>query len=573
MLIAAVVLAAAVGAVILFFQLRGRRAVAAVLSPLTYLVILWLMAFPIRAVLISSGTVPTQVIGFWGDPVLALSLVVSTVALAVIAAGFWSSSWSGRRTPPSDAAVPLVDVSLPPPDQVRPALVIAATAAASIAVFAVRSFENGNFVLFRQNAMLETRVGEGWVSVVSEVASFGLVALLTLFALKGFRGGSRIVAVALVLLHLAAAVAIAVGLSSRRPLATVLLGAAVVVFMKVRRFAGLAAVMLVGTVLLAPVLDAVRNTCLPCLFYDDVTTVDPVVGSSRLASDAVFLELLLLYDEVAPQQVLTAVQATRAQDLQRRRSEAAALPGADAPRAPLERELRSARPGAPSAAQTELLRLLGGGASSEPSPAPTPPRESRAEYERRLFITSASSSFEGAEHLASYFQRTSMLQVATGVDHGRAWIFNAGVALVPRDLWRGKPLVYGSNAEQRFLYPYMFEGTAGSTTIPVGLPVDLFFAFGVPIGLVVAFGLGRILAAVEWDLWNAADPARRGLAIFVFLNMFNLVRGGTGLLQSVLLQLIVLGLAFGFRQALAAAVSLLQRCIWTRQPALDGSTR
>jgi hypothetical protein len=149
-------------------------------------------------------------------------------------------------------------------------------------------------------------------------------------------------------------------------------------------------------------------------------------------------------------------------------------------------------------------------------------------------LIATSSSYEGVDHVATWLEQTTYWQKLTGVDHGISWLFNAALSLVPRNLWHEKPQIYGSLAQQAFLYPSMFA-TASYVTLPVTVVVDFSYAFGIPIGLLMAYLLGIALRWVDTRLYMPANYFSRALAIYIYINMFNVVRSGTGLIQGLVL--------------------------------------
>jgi len=154
----------------------------------------------------------------------------------------------------------------------------------------------------------------------------------------------------------------------------------------------------------------------------------------------------------------------------------------------------------------------------------------------RFVLTSISSSFEGIDHLSAYLQQAGWFGFLFGTDGGLSWLFNAVLGLIPRNLWMNKPEIYGSIAQQHFLYPWMYADGAATTTIPVSYVTDFIFGFGVMVGLFMAFMLGRLLRVLQECLWNRNSHfILKGFSLFVFLNMFNVLRGGTGFLQSVIM--------------------------------------
>lgn len=187
---------------------------------------------------------------------------------------------------------------------------------------------------------------------------------------------------------------------------------------------------------------------------------------------------------------------------------------------------------------------------------------SPSEYYLKFSIISISSSFEGADHLAALLEKASWRQLFSGVDFGKSWLYNVGLALVPRAAWPNKPAIYGSVAQQQFLYSEMYRNGPATVTLPLSLPVDFLFGFGLVGALVLCFFLGKILAVLQIGMWNAnAQPVTRAIALFCFVNAFNLVRGGTAMIQGLFIFLVVAALIIGMRRTFSATVGLLQ-AVW-----------
>ena len=167
------------------------------------------------------------------------------------------------------------------------------------------------------------------------------------------------------------------------------------------------------------------------------------------------------------------------------------------------------------------------------------------------------SSFEGVDHVARLLDKASATELLVGVDQGLSWLFNAGLALVPRAIWASKPVIYGGTEQLHWLYPDLFTGNFSSASIPTSFVVDFSFAFGLPFALVMAYVFGRLLGASERTFWDrASHSAQVALSLFIFVYMFNWVRGGTIIVQSVMLFSIPAALIFGLRPVLQAAFGL-----------------
>jgi len=208
---------------------------------------------------------------------------------------------------------------------------------------------------------------------------------------------------------------------------------------------------------------------------------------------------------------------------------------------------------------------------------PEQPFHNVADLAKHIFGSNSLSllfgSFEGVDHIARLMETSTWLQLATGIDYGLTWLFNAGLALIPRSIWASKPVIYGGMEQFHWLYSSLFKGDFPSAAIPMSFAVDFSFAFGLPFAVVMAFIFGRLLGVAERSFWDqASHPAQVALSLFIFIYMFNWVRGGTIIVQSVMLFSIPAALMFGLRPVLHAAfglageaVGLVGGCWWRSQ--------
>jgi hypothetical protein len=92
--------------------------------------------------------------------------------------------------------------------------------------------------------------------------------------------------------------------------------------------------------------------------------------------------------------------------------------------------------------------------------------------------------------------------------------------------------------------------------------VDFAFGCGVLVAALLAFLLGRALAILWQDLWShdASLPAR-AISLFVFIHIFNIVRGGSGILQVVLLFVMIAACSFGVRKTGASLAWSARRIV------------
>ncbi|OEJ66644.1 hypothetical protein BEN30_11870 [Magnetovibrio blakemorei] len=104
--------------------------------------------------------------------------------------------------------------------------------------------------------------------------------------------------------------------------------------------------------------------------------------------------------------------------------------------------------------------------------------------------------------------------------------------------------------------------------------VDFSFAFGLPFAVIMAYVFGRLLGVAERNFWDqATHPAQAALSLFIYIYMFNWVRGGTIIVQSVLLFSIPAALMLGLRPVLHAAFGLAGEAVGLVGGCWWGSTR
>ena len=180
----------------------------------------------------------------------------------------------------------------------------------------------------------------------------------------------------------------------------------------------------------------------------------------------------------------------------------------------------------------------------------------------QLAVFLFSTSFEGAEHVLQLLRKFDYAAIIGGVDQGLAWIFNAGLAFVPRSIWVEKPIVYGGIEQFQALYPGYFEGGINSTSIPVGFVVDLSYGYGILFGLILAFFLGRFFALCQLVIAeHDHNLFLLAVSLATFALMFNIIRGGSIHIQIVWLVLVMSIVISGVRSSFYGLHFLLFRVI------------
>lgn len=89
-------------------------------------------------------------------------------------------------------------------------------------------------------------------------------------------------------------------------------------------------------------------------------------------------------------------------------------------------------------------------------------------------------------------------------------------------------------------------------TLPPSFIVDFLYGFGFPSLLVLCFALGRFLGMSH--VWLVSGLQNREytrfiIGLFVMSCMFNIVRGGTGFVQSMMIMLFISLLMYGDEEA------------------------
>jgi len=181
--------------------------------------------------------------------------------------------------------------------------------------------------------------------------------------------------------------------------------------------------------------------------------------------------------------------------------------------------------------------------------------ESVTRVNHLLFL---STSYEGADHVVRFLDKAGWQELLTGIDHGVSWTFNFGLSFLPRAIWTGKPVIYGGLEQMAWLYPSYVRDGILTTAIPTSFVVDFAFGFGVPAGLILAFFLGRYFRVCEGALWTPnAHPVLVAFALVTFIFMFNTVRGGTAIGQTLVVFSVVAASMYGVRATLNALRGLV----------------
>lgn len=494
---------------------------AAVLSPIFYFSVLWWLAFPLHAFLLTQGWVDTQQRVVLNQSNIAIAVWFSFAAMLVV---YWGSRFQHSRemNPLSKT------IEGEPVDLDRLSLVLMLLIMLAVFFLTQTVYSTGTFAPFIGNEQNEARVGRGPLFVLSELFIYGLIAAIPSALRQRSWRSFRPTFLLIFLAGLLFATYIGIVLTSRRVIVLPLFALALAWLISRRKVnVLLASFLILASVFATPSLQFLRYTLTPPAEPASQRTTDPSWGSSepssrlnepssrlnepssRLSIDPpVQLPPIASYCRYSNSQptLQRAVLILDATDKERRFSE-------------------------PSAHVAQWLCSERG-------------------YPAAYFIQNIASSFGLVDHLSAYLGRVTLIQFFSGVDYGVAWAYNTLFALVPRAVWPDKPLHYGSVAIQKWLYPHMYEGTAVTMTLPPSFIVDFIYGFGVLSLLILCFGVGRFLAWTHIGLrqgLTAQNDPRFVLSLFLMAYMFNLVRGGTGFVQPFALMLSVVALMYGVK--------------------------
>ncbi|WP_331864933.1 hypothetical protein [Thiomicrospira sp.] len=468
------------------------------ISPVFYFALLWWLAFPLHAYLIYQGWVDTQqqVVVTSADIIIALWL--SLLSMGVV---YWGAVAGLRKN------VRHVNNACNAGSIERVLIVELMLIILAFYFLARTVFDSGEFIPFVGNDQNENRVGNGPFYLLSELFIYGLIASTPLIFASTRLNPRRLLFLGVIAVGIMLAVYMGIVLNSRRfivfPLFVLVLAWLYLSGMKYRK---LAALVIIGTILSAPFLQALRYSLTPTEAPEQALENESFVDDQLQYKPEDYANYCrYIYNHPSPQlQVLVT------------------------DRDGLERRL-------PHAAASVAGYLCEPGSTR---------------YASYSFIQNIASSFGGIDHLATFIHKSTLIEKIIGVDQGTAWSYNLLLATIPRSIWEEKPLHYGSVAIQKWLYPHMYENSDITMTLPPYFIVDFMFGFGFLSLLVLSYGLGRILAWSHLVLASALlsqNMLRFIFALFVMAYMFNLVRAGTGIIQPFLPILVVIMLMYGIR--------------------------
>lgn len=490
---------------ICFSLKKNNNSNSVAISPVFYFALLWWLAYPFHAYLIYQGWVDTQqqVVVTSEDIIIALWL--SFLSMGVV---YWGAVVGLRKkpTPASNASNACNDYSIERVTIVELILILMAF------YFLARTvFDAGEFIPFVGNDQNESRVGNGPFYLLSELFIYGLIASTPLIFASTRLNPRKLLFLGVFGVGIILAVYMGIVLNSRRlivfPLFALVLAWLYLSGMKYRRFAAL---VIIGTILSAPLLQAVRYSFTPTEVPEQALETESIVKDRLQYNPEASIEdyanyCRYIYAHPSPQ---LQILVTDSDGLERRLPQAAA-------------------------SVAEYL--------CEPG---------STRYAAYSFIQNIASSFGGIDHLATFIHKSSLIEKIFGVDKGAAWSYNLLLAAIPRSIWEEKPLHYGSVAIQKWLYPHMYENSDITMTLPPYFIVDFMFGFGFISLLGLSYGLGRMLAwshLVVASALSSQNKLRFIFALFVMAYMFNLVRAGTGIIQPLLPMFVVIMLMYGIR--------------------------
>jgi hypothetical protein len=475
---------------IIFNDLKRNSSVCdAVLSPMFYFALLWFLAFPLHAWMLYEGWVDTQQHALLTQRSLKTAVWLSLAILLVVYYGVRSARPSQIEQPTIPNAVGM---------KLGRILLILSLMIALALYFLMQSvFDKSNFTPFIGNAQNEFRVGRGPLFLLSELFIYGLIAAIPALLASSRRCSLWLLFLLVFATGIVLTLFMGIALNSRRIIVAPLFALALAwlyTSVDIRRFRGaLMALLLAGTVLLAPYFQILRYAGTP-----------PTLSEKRIDQVKNIPSYVRLIGGVpTPQKFVVILEANG-----------------------IERNI--------SGLSARIAMEL-----SDP-----------CNYKAYAFLQNIFSSYGLVDHLATFLDKASSSELLFGVDHGISWSYNMALALVPRAIWKEKPLHYGSVAMQKWLYPDMFKNSAVTMTLPPSFIVDFIYGFGGLSLLALSFGLGRLLAWSHSCLLNGLQPSnqvRFVIGLFLISYMFNIFRCGTGFVQALIPLLVVIVLFYGIK--------------------------
>jgi hypothetical protein len=554
MLAAILYLALAVALLGIVMACRRYGTASGLCSFLTYFIFIWTICFPARAFLIHYWTIPTQAVGAWSENELALAMLCAIVSLGLIIVGFMAvPTLTSPPSPPSSGH----DEN----DQlIRQRLLAFLTLASVVALgFALSLvWKDGTWVYWKSTGLIEQRVGAGPLFLLAELPSFGVFLLAAHFSsVRQLRLGPCSLAVGALLIS--SALVVSSAMATRRPIAYICLAAFLVLAIRKQWAKPLLALAMVATLLASPILHMFRYACIPCLFNQAVEFRADKGASLESILVEVEKDLATRLEGVKSKEELTPEDYKKISRVGERWASIRSTLGmktsqedVSSLRESLEKPLSP-----PQKDAADFLAKVLEDSSKNPRTLEQP--KGLRDIFMDLGLVGMSSSFEGVDHVATFLQRATAWELTLGVDQGESWAYNAILSLIPRRIWPAKPLIYGSVAQQKFLYPYMFNIDRPQTTLPVSYVVDFLFGFGIVSFALLSVLLGRLLALTqEWTFSLGNGILLRLIGIYIFMNMFNVIRGGTGVAQGMIMMLVIALPVIGFQSYISLAQSVIQ---------------
>lgn len=478
----------------IFFSLRQRYSLGeTMLSPLFYFAVLWWLAFPLHAYLLDAAWVDTQQPVAVSQRDLAAAVWLSVACMLLV----WRGAATGSERLRSDVS------QMQRQEKIGWMSFMMALLISLALIFLCQIvIQFGSLSPFVGNQQNLSRVGSGPLFMLSELFIFGLIAIIPAIVQPHARWSSRLPLLVLFVLGLILAVFMGIALTSRRIMVLPLFALALAwLFMQARVSRTLSTMLLLVTFLAVPSLQQFRYMFAPAVF--DVTASVDSEASDQVSAKTTAAYCRFFNDRPIPQRAVVILD-----DFGKERS--------------------------PAEFQRNVAASFCDG-----------------QYKAWFSLQTLATSYGLVDHLATFLDKATPMEIIAGVDQGRAWLFNAGLALIPRAIWTDKPMHYGSVAEQKWLYPGMYANDQVTTALPPSFILDFMFGFGVLSLVALCYGLGRLLHwthRVLLEEKQVHNHARFAFGLFIMSYMFNIVRGGTGFLQLVLYMAVILVLMYGGSQ-------------------------
>jgi hypothetical protein len=510
---------------VFFFQRRISNSWGEVfISPLVYFSILWFFAYPFNGILLDWGLIDTQTHMIFSRESLLYTMFLSCLSLLVVVCGVFSYSAQLYR-PVSVSSVNTKGI-------VRPIIVVILLLVMMLAI-------NIPFVLSVCGTLVcfvrqyhQPGKGEGIIHISSNLLVYAQIGLIPLFFIEGKKFNKNLIALSLIFILSSLCLGyIGMVMGTRRLLVLPIFAFTIAIFyiwpnsLKKRIYTLMCALIFPFSIIMSPTLNSIRylfRVAEPVLEVDigEIDEKEGMIDEKEGMREKKLENKIPQYCHNINGQVL-----------------------------PIQRVIITD-------SKSGNERKLGSTASSFASNLCT-----NEGYSLFNFISTVSSSYGESWSLAAWLEKASFSEILFGVDFGRHW-FELLHGMVPRVLWKNKPLYDGNASIQWFLFPHTYtgEGFGSTVALPPGYIVSYLHGFGLLSLLFFSFLTGRFLGWMHGILRlgiSSNNTLHFILSLCIMAFLFDFVRNGVAIITIVIKVFLVMFLMFGFRPTFSSFVQAL----------------